>query len=179
MLPELINTKSLHCEVLSPKQGKAIFDYYKNHWNYFRDYVPDRAMLKYHKENVVDTIISEEQNFYAGKSARYYLFEKGENNIIGDYFVYEIDRSLGSFKSAYKIIPNKQRKGYISEVLENIHSMMSTDSKIFSSRLLIDRLNIPSLRLAEKFDFKLIERNSTNLEFYDGLHYFDLWEKIL
>lgn len=161
-------TGNLILRILDESYSRDVLNFYLEGDSYFGNMEPDRIdgfyTLDYHRR----LLEYEEKSFVAGKSARYYIYEKKNPYcIIGTAALRNIVR--GSFMSAtigYKLLPEYTGRGYASEAVKRL-----TDEAVFSEKLhrivaYVQPDNAASLRVLEKcgFEFEGVARDYAMLK---------------
>lgn len=161
-------TENLYLEVLDEKYSRDVLDFYIEGDYYFGAMEPDRIdgfyTIDYHKR----LLEYEEKNFIAGKSARYYLYErKSPRRIIGTVSIRNIVK--GSFMSAmigYKLLPEYTGRGYATEAVRKLTDEAMRSEELHRIVAYVQPDNAASIRVLEKcgFEYEGIARDYAMLK---------------
>lgn len=131
--------------------------------NYFEplvNMVSDKDVMKYSGSQVTDAIKHAE--FYLQKidamyknkkGIRWAVVDKATNNFIGDIGLYNIDLYSNNTEIGYTIARNYWRQGIATECIKEIEKFAFSRLNMNRIIAMIDKNNIPSVRLAEKLGF--------------------------
>lgn len=131
--------------------------------NYFESLVNlflDKDVMKYSGSKVTDA--NKHAKFYLEKidtmyknkrGIRWAIVDKVTNNFIGDVGLYNIDLYSNNTEIGYTIAKNYWRQGIATECIKEIENF--TFSRLNMNRIIamIDKNNIPSVKLVEKLGF--------------------------
>ena len=149
-------TGNLVLKILDKRFCGNVLDFYLEGDSYFGAMEPDRIdgfyTIDYHRR----LLDYEEKSFVAGKSARYYIYEKkNQDKIIGTAALRNIVR--GSFLSAtigYKLLPEYTGRGYATETVKKITDEAIYDEELHRIVAYVQPENEASVRVLEKCGFE-------------------------
>ena len=149
-------TENLVLKILDEKYSRDVLEFYIEGDSYFGAMEPDRIDGFYTKDYHKRLLEYEEKSYIAGRSARYYIYEKGNPwRIIGTAAIRNIVR--GSFMSAtigYKLLPEYTGKGYATQAVKRLTDEAITDEELHRIVAYVQPDNTASIRLLEKCGFE-------------------------
>lgn len=149
------DTKRLYLRVLKPNSAREVLDYYKRNHNFLVLWEPKRPRdfytYSYHKNE-----LNYEYNaFKDRKLARFWIFKKSDNKLIGNLCYSNI--VMGNFKSCflgYKLDKEETNNGYITEAIEKTIQIMFEEFGLHRIEVNIIPRNTSSLKVVEKLKFE-------------------------
>ena len=161
-------TENLVLKILDEKYSRDVLEFYIEGDSYFGEMEPDRIDGFYTKDYHKRLLEYEEKSYIAGRSARYYIYEKGNPwRIIGTAAIRNIVR--GSFMSAtigYKLLPEYTGKGYATQAVKRLTDEAITDEELHRIVAYVQPDNTASIRVLEKcgFEYEGIARDYAMLK---------------
>lgn len=150
-----LETNRYILKVLDPSYYVDLLAYNERNRLFHKDSMPKRDDDFFTLDNSKYILEEELKKSKNGNFYRFYIFQKGNKNIIGDISMYDI--KYGNIASAFigiKIDKDYTQQGIASEVIENIISYAKYELDLHSLRVTILEENLVSQKLFTKFGFK-------------------------
>lgn len=148
-------TKRLVLKILTDSAASEVLFFHLNNQENFEEFDGQPAR-KFYTKQYQKTLLTYDYNMAVQqKSARFWLFEKNHPfQIIGTVSIQKIERSI--FQSCvigYKLDKNHLHKGYMTEALEQIISIVFSELRLHRIEAYVHPQNSASIRLLKNLDF--------------------------
>lgn len=150
-----LESDRLMLQVLTPESAYSVYEFYKKNYDFLKPWEPNLSPHLISIEYFSNFLNYEFKNTLHNKSVRYWFSLKtAPEFLIGTVNFQNIKN--GAFKSCelgYKIDPDFLRKGLTSEALRTAIKSLEKDLIIHRFEAIIDKENLPSIRLIESLGF--------------------------
>ena len=148
-------TTRLLLKVLTPDNAENVLDFYMQDKDLFEQYEADRPPGFYTVAFQENTLHAEYALTMKMSSVRFYVFRKeAPEKIIGTVCLYNISKSFARCELGYKFASSYHHKGYASEAVERCIDMAFAELNMHRICALVQKDNLPSLRLLEGLGFQ-------------------------
>lgn len=147
-------TDRLILRSLKNEESNLLINYLRRNKDFFQEWEPIRDEIYYSKESIESSIENENINFKSKSSLSFYIFNKEEDDIIGNVSLTNI--IYGSFQSCYlgyKLDKTEVNKGKITEALKKLIEIAFREYKLHRIEANIIPKNIRSIKVMNKLGF--------------------------
>jgi len=147
-------TERLILRGLEREEWDKLQDYIIRNRNFLKEWEPLREESYYQRESLEKTINSENESYESRSSLCLYIFNKGEDRIIGSASL--TNMVYGVFQSCflgYKLDEREINQGKMTEALGKLIDIAFTEYGLHRIEANIMPRNIRSVRVAEKLGF--------------------------
>lgn len=154
MLPELIATPRLELRLLETSAAPRLLHFLESNKEDFERYdlphPPDFYTVKFQKE----VIEAEHKLLNESRGVRYYIFEPGNDAIVGSVSFAHIGSPDKCCSIGYKLDPIHRHKGYAFEAAKALIEVITEEFNIHKLEADILPTNKPSTKLIKKLGFE-------------------------
>ena len=176
-------TDRLIIRCLDVNDSDLLLDYLKRNRKFLKQWEPVRDESYFTKESVLSIIENELKSFNSNNSLCLYIFNRGDNRIIGNVSLTNI--VYGPFQSCflgYKLDESEINQGKITEALSKLIDIAFNEYKLHRIEANIIPDNIRSLKVIRKLGFIEEGKSSRYLKingkWEDHIHFVLLNEEV-
>jgi len=152
--PERIETERLYLRVCLPGDGKIVYNAIQASIEDFKKWLPF-ANKEQSEEDIEINIRKSYSQFLLREDIRIHIFRKEDDVLVGSTGLHRIDWDVRKFEIGYWCDSRYQKKGYISEAVENLIDFAFRHFHANRIEIRCDPKNINSRNIPEKLGFTL------------------------